>query len=136
MVEKEELTASAKAKTVFIVEDENSIAMLLRFLVEREGFHVEHAVDGRIAQEMIATLTPPALVLLDIMLPYADGYELLSIIRRQANWKNVPVVMLTSKGSERDIARALDSGADDYMVKPFQPDELRARMRRLMRGSP
>ena len=78
--------------------------------------------------------TLPALVLLDIMLPYVDGYEILSKIRNQAGWGNVPVVMLTSKGSERDIARAFDCNADDYMVKPFQPDELKARMRRLMRG--
>ena len=134
MMEADTPPTSGALKTVFIIEDEASIALLLRFLVEREGFRVEFAADGRTAREMIATLPAPDLVLLDIMLPYADGYELLTMIRHQAGWENVPVVMLTSKGSERDIARALDSDADDYMVKPFQPDELKARMRRLMRG--
>lgn len=129
-----ELPQSDATQTVFVVEDDKTIALLLRFLIEREGFRVEHAPDGRIAETQIATLPPPALAILDIMLPYADGYELLECIRTQDSWKDVPVLMLTSKGSERDISRALDGGADDYMVKPFQPDELKARMRRLMRG--
>lgn len=123
-----------KAQTVLIVEDDKSIALLLRFIIEREGFCIEHASDGRDAQAKIELSPPPALVLLDIMLPYVDGFELLANIRCRPLWKDVPVLMLTSKGSERDISRALDSGADDYLVKPFQPDELKARMRRLMRG--
>ena len=116
-----------------VVEDDKSVAMLLRFLLERDGFRVDSAADGREAQRLIATLVPPAIVLLDIMLPYADGFELIANIRSQPGWEKLPVMMLTAKGSERDIARALDAGADDYMVKPFQPDELKARLRRLLR---
>lgn len=123
-----------KNATVLIVEDDNSIAYLLKFIMEREGFSVAHAPDGKVALSMVETLPPPDLVLLDIMLPYADGYEILESIRRQPNWKDTPVLMLTSKGTERDISHALDSGADDYLLKPFQPDELKARIRRLLRG--
>lgn len=118
--------------TVLTVEDDKGIAALLRFILEREGFRIEHGADGREAKHLIATLPPPALVLLDIMLPYADGFELIACIQVQPGWEKVPVLMLSSKGSERDIARALDAGADGYMVKPFQPDELKARVRRLL----
>ena len=119
--------------TALIVEDDKSLAMLLRFFLEREGFSVHHAADGREAQRLIATLAPPGIALLDIMLPYVDGFELIASIRSQPGWEKLPVMMLTAKGSERDIARALDAGADDYVVKPFQPDEIKARIRRLMR---
>jgi DNA-binding response OmpR family regulator len=122
--------------TALVVEDARAIAMLLRFILEREGFRVEHAADGREAQRLIASMSPPAVVLLDIMLPYADGFELIASIRAQPGWETLPILMLSSKGSEGDIARALDAGADDYMVKPFQPDELKARLRRLLRSRP
>lgn len=125
---------SEPTPTALIVEDDLSIAMLLRFILERDGFHIEHAADGREAQRLIGSLTPPTLVLLDIMLPYVDGFELIASIRAQAGWEKLPVLMLSAKGSERDIARALDAGADDYVVKPFQPDELKARLRRLLRN--
>lgn len=116
-----------------VVEDDRSIAQLLRFILEREGFAVEHAADGRQAQALIAALAPPAVVMLDVMLPYVDGFDLIATIRARAGWEKLPVLMLSAKGGERDIARALDAGADDYMVKPFQPDELKARLRRLLR---
>jgi DNA-binding response OmpR family regulator len=122
--------------TALVVEDARAIAMLLRFILEREGFRVEHAADGREAQRLIGVMAPPAVVLLDIMLPYVDGFELIASIRSQPGWEKLPILMLSSKGSEGDIARALDAGADDYMVKPFQPDELKARLRRLLRGRP
>lgn len=137
----EELTASRPTgirndpgSTALIVEDERHIAMLLRFILEREGFRVEHAADGLEAQRLIAVLAPPTVVVLDIMLPYADGFELIAGMRAQPGWQKVPILMLSSKGRERDIARALDAGADDYIVKPFQPDELKARLRRLLRS--
>lgn len=127
---------SANERLALMVEDDRTIAMLLRFLLEREGYTVDHCVDGRAALERIATGKRPALTMLDIMLPYADGYELLAAIRKQPGWEGVPVMMLTAKGSEGDIVRALDAGADDYMVKPFQPDELKARLRRLENRKP
>ena len=87
--------------------------------------------DGRAALEAITkAVVPLDLILLDVMLPYLDGYELLHVIREQMHWKDVPVIMLTAKQQERDIVRALDAGATDYVVKPFQPNELMARLRR------
>lgn len=124
---------AAESASALIVEDDNSIALLLRFILERDGFQVTHAADGREAQRQIAQMVPPTIVILDVMLPYVDGYELLAGIRARADWKSVPVVMLTTKGREVDIAHAFDTGADDYVVKPFQPEELRARLRRLLR---
>lgn len=120
------------AGSALIVEDDDSIALLLRFILERDGFQVVHAVDGREARQQIAAMPPPAITILDVMLPYVDGYELLADIRSRQEWAEVPVVMLTTKGRDVDIAHALDAGANDYVVKPFQPDELRARLRRLL----
>jgi DNA-binding response OmpR family regulator len=70
-------------------------------------------------------------VLLDVMLPFLDGFALVALLRAQPAWKNVPVIMLTAKTQEKDIVRALDEGANDYIVKPFQPAELLARIKRL-----
>ncbi|MBI5108907.1 MAG: response regulator [Rhodocyclales bacterium] len=125
--------ANAVAPTALVIEDDAMIASVLHFILDREGFTVRHAVDGQAAQLLIAASEPPALVLLDVMLPHADGFELVAAIRARAGWEKTPVLMLSSKGHEQDIARALDAGADDYVVKPFQIEELRARLRRLRR---
>ncbi|MDR7192035.1 response regulator transcription factor [Luteimonas terrae] len=120
------------APRVLVVEDEEDIAYILRFMFEREGFVVDHAADGR---EALARLEqdPPHGVVLDIMLPYHDGIEIVERLRAVPAWRTVPVLMLTAKAREVDIVRALDLGADDYVTKPFQPDEVVARMRRLLR---
>lgn len=120
---------------ILVVEDDADIAYLLEFMLTREGFAVRHAAEGRAARELIDTLPPPALVLLDVMLPYLDGFQLLKHARAKPAWNAVPIVMLTSKNQEHDIVRALDSGADDYLLKPFQPNELVARLRRHLRHS-
>ncbi len=91
------------------------------------------AGDGRLASAMIEEIVPPELILLDVMLPFIDGFELLEQIRSKQNWSNVPIIMLTSKAQEKNIVRALEAGADDYIVKPFQPEELVARVRRFVR---
>jgi len=119
--------------TALIAEDDEQLAYILRFILEREGFEVQAAPDGRTAKELIATLQPPAIVILDVMLPHVDGYELLAQVRAKANWKGVPVIMLTARSQEQDIVRGLEAGANDYMVKPFKPEELRARIRRLLK---
>lgn len=128
---------SSTAATILLVEDEEDIAFLLRFLLERNGYQVEHAEEGKQALERIAHGTSgsqvPDLVLLDMMLPYHDGLEILARLRAQPAWEAVPVVMLTAKAREADIVRALELGADDYVTKPFQPDELLARLRRFLR---
>lgn len=123
----------ANRAQALIVEDDDQIAYLLRFILEREGFAVHLASDGRHAQRLIQELEPPALVTLDVMLPYVDGFQLMNLIREKHDWKNVPILMLTAKSQEKDIVRALDAGASDYIVKPFKPDELRARIKRLVK---
>ncbi|CAN0496737.1 unnamed protein product [Ectocarpus sp. 12 AP-2014] len=121
--------------SVLMVEDEEDIAFLIRFLLERNGYQVEHAADGKQAIERLtqSERNTPNLVLLDIMLPYHDGLEVLAQLRAQPAWESVPVLMLTAKAREADIIRALELGADDYVTKPFQPDELLARVRRFLR---
>ena len=116
-----------------VVEDDDQIVHILRFILEREGFEVSAARDGRAAEAFIDTLAPPALVTLDVMLPHTDGFALLARIRAKAGWATVPVVLLTARSQEKDIVRALDAGANDYLVKPFKPDEFRARVRRLLK---
>jgi len=119
---------------VLCVEDDSDLAYLLQFILDREGFAVQQAADGQIARRWIeAASAPPALILLDVMLPHADGYELLDLIRARPDWAQVPVIMLTARSRERDVVRALDAGASEYIVKPFKPDELRSRIKRLVK---
>lgn len=115
-----------------LVEDDPDLALLLQFILAREGYRVELCSDGRMAKARIAQ-PPPQLVVLDIMLPYIDGFELIGLMRARSEWDAVPILVLTAQSRDYDIARALDGGADDYVLKPFQPEELKARLRRLRR---
>ncbi|MBI4000262.1 MAG: response regulator transcription factor [Nitrospira defluvii] len=126
-----ELTANYKPK-VLMVEDEEDTASLLKFLLERANYRVVHAKDGRSAQELVDTMPPPDIVLLDVMLPFLSGLQVLTYIRSKIAWEKVPVVMLTADGSEHDIKRALENGANDYMLKPFNPRELTSRLKRFL----
>ncbi|MBO9539518.1 response regulator transcription factor [bacterium] len=120
-------------RTILIVEDDEDIAHLLGFILQREGFALHAAADGQTAMKLVDEIAPPSLILLDVMLPYADGFQLVSQIRAKPNWETVPIVMLTAKSQEQDIVRALDAGANDYVLKPFQPQELMARLRRFLK---
>lgn len=120
---------------VLIVEDDKSVAYLLEFILNREGFETAWAADGRAAEQLFDSEPLPLLILLDVMLPYQDGYQLIRIIRTKRGWGDVPIIMLTANSQEQDIVRALDAGANDYVVKPFQPNELVARVRRLVNAS-
>ena len=126
----------ASPQTIMIVEDDEDMVTLLQFLVEREGCQAIVATEGRQARSLVDTLSPPRLVLLDVMLPYLNGFELVTYIRSKAPWHEVPIVMLTADSAERDIVRALDAGASDYVVKPFNPKELMARLRRFLKTAP
>jgi DNA-binding response OmpR family regulator len=120
--------------TALVVEDDEHIAHLLQFMLERNGYAVHMARDGRQGQALIETLAPTSVALFDVMLPFVDGFQLVRLLRAQPGWRDVPVLMLTAKTQERDIVTALDGGANDYVVKPFQPNELLARLRRLSRS--
>ena len=114
-----------------VVEDDPVIAHLIEHLLRRRGFLVDVVVDGRQAQEMVETLPPPAVVVLDVMLPFVGGFELVERMRTRPEWAKVPILMLTSKSHESLVVRAFGAGVDDYVIKPFRPDELVARVRRL-----
>ncbi len=118
--------------TVLVAEDDEQIAFLLQFLLEREGYRVVLAPDGLEALRFIDTMAAPTLAIFDIMMPHADGFELLARLRAKPEWHGTPVIMLTARSQEKDIVRALDAGASDYIVKPFLPEELKARIRRLV----
>ena len=117
---------------VLIVEDEAPLVTLLRYNLEKEGFSVCSAGDGEEALLQIAENKPDA-VLLDWMLPLVSGLEVCRQIRRSPSSRALPIILLTARGEEADRVRGLDSGADDYIVKPFSPSELVARLRAVIR---
>ncbi len=119
---------------ILLIEDSPVIVELVRLLLHQQGYAALVAEDGRRAKELITSSPAPAAVILDIMLPYADGFELLGVIRQQPGWEKVPVIMLTAKTQEKDMIKALELGADDYVVKPFRPAELGARLKRHIKG--
>ena len=122
---------------ILVIEDDEPIAQVLKFMLEQQNYAVTLIGDGRAARTQIeSSRNPPALILLDVVLPYVDGFELLGLIRTQDGWTSTPVIMLTAKTSEQDIVRALDAGANEYIVKPFQPDELLALIQRYLREVP
>lgn len=121
--------------TALLIEDDADVAYLLQYMLKRDGYAVHTVANGRDAQKYIAESQPMDVIILDLMLPYIDGFELLTQIRESAVWCKVPVVVLSGKVAERDIVRAIDLGADDYVTKPYKPLELSARIRRCTNGA-
>lgn len=118
-----------KRGTILIVDDDKSLLRFLRLNLEDEGYKVAVAVDGYAAVNSLVVEIPD-LVLLDVMLPGIDGFE---TCRRIRSMSDVPILMLTARGDQRDIVRGLNLGADDYMVKPFGAEELVARVQAVLR---
>jgi DNA-binding response OmpR family regulator len=116
--------------SVLVVEDDEFTARLLQFLLEREQYEVILVNDSQGALTYIASHAPTSIVLMDVMLPYVNGFEVLRQLRDHPAWGRTRVIMLSAKSEGSDIARALDAGADDYLIKPFKPEELFARIRR------
>ncbi len=122
------------ATRVLIVEDEADIRDLLAFHLEREGYQVSKSRTGPDALRQVRT-SPPDLVLLDLMLPEVDGLEVCRRLRQDPRTASLPIVMLTAKSEEVDRILGLELGADDYIVKPFSPKEVVARVRAVLRRS-
>jgi len=118
--------------TVLVAEDEGALVTLLRYNLEREGYRVVEATDGEEAI-LLAAEEKPDLVLLDWMLPQLSGIEVCRRLRAKPETRNVPIIMLTARGEEADRIRGLNTGADDYITKPFSMTELLARLRAVMR---
>lgn len=113
------------SKTIMIVDDELNILVPLQFLMEQNGFRVVLAQSGRDAFEALEK-SKPDLILLDIMLPDLDGYEIFQMIRANPAWDEVKVIFLTAKNRDGDIAKGLNLGVDAYVTKPFSNAELLA----------
>ena len=119
-------------RTILVVEDDPHLADLIRFRLMREGFEVRVAADGDQALTEFERAQPPDLVILDVMLPYRSGYELLADLRQRSAWVRIPVIILTSRTKEEDVVQGLTLGANDYLSKPFRPAELLARIQKLL----
>lgn len=117
-------------KKILLAEDEGHIAKLVQFKLGRDGFEVTVAPNGK---EAIALLSakPWSLVILDVMMPIADGWEVLRAIRSNQDLSALPVLMLTAKGQQRDMASAAELGATQYLKKPFDPAELSETVKRM-----
>ncbi|MGE5505382.1 MAG: phosphate regulon transcriptional regulator PhoB [Actinomycetota bacterium] len=120
---------------VLIVEDEPALVTMLQYNLEKEGYRVVVAEDGEAALAMAGRMRPD-LVLLDWMLPKLSGVEVCREIRRRAETRDTPVIMVTARAEEADKIRGLNTGADDYLTKPFSVPELMARVRALLRRAP
>jgi two-component system phosphate regulon response regulator PhoB len=117
---------------VLIVEDEDALSELLQYNLKKEGFRVSVAADGEEAL-MLVDERQPDVVLLDWMLPKVSGIEVCRRLRSKQETRNLPIIMLTARGEEADRIRGLDTGADDYILKPFLMKELFARVRAVLR---
>jgi diguanylate cyclase (GGDEF)-like protein len=124
---------TAKAR-ILVADDEPHIRRILQFLLEEEGFEVNLAEDGEEAWKAVASFQPD-LVLLDVMMPRMDGFAVLEIIRAGFETARLPVILLTAKGEEQDKVRGLAGGANDYIVKPFNHDELLLRVSNLLEAT-
>lgn len=121
------MDASGTPRLILIAEDDADIRALVAFRLERAGYEVVAAEDGEEALALIAERKPD-LALLDVMMPKLDGLEVTRRLRADEATKRIPVILLTARVQESDIARGLEAGADDYIKKPFSPQELRARV--------
>ena len=119
-------------QSILIVEDEVDIANLISFNLERAGYSVDMAHDGNEGLQRILK-EQPDLVILDLMLPSMDGYQVLKEMQRDTRSHSIPVLMLTAKGQTEDRIKGLESGADDYLTKPFSPKELLLRVQAILK---
>lgn len=119
---------------ILIVDDEQNIVELLKFNLELNGYHVDYCYDGKTAIEKI-TQYEPHLILLDIMLPEIDGITISQVVRNDSNLKNIPIIMMTAKSQDSDKFIGFESGADDYITKPFVVKEIIYRIKAVLKRS-
>ena len=116
---------------VLVADDDDDIRGLVAYRLEKGGFDVVQAADGeeaiRLALEHV-----PALAVIDVMMPRADGYEVTRRLREEETTKRMPIILLTARTQDADVQRGFDAGADDYIRKPFSPQELRARVQAIL----
>jgi len=118
-------------KKVLVAEDEKDIRRLVVFTLQRAGFELIEAENGREALEL-AVQHEPSIILLDVMMPYMDGYEVCRKLRSNPGTANTPVLFLSAKGQHYEVSEGLEAGASGYIVKPFVPKELTARVKDIL----
>ncbi|KAA0226311.1 MAG: Alkaline phosphatase synthesis transcriptional regulatory protein PhoP [Fimbriimonadales bacterium] len=121
------------AVKILVCDDERSIVRLIQVNLERQGWQVVTAYDGKEGLEKIKS-EKPDIVVLDVMMPYMDGFEVLKTLRRDPEMQNLPVVMLTAKAQDKDVFEGYHYGADVYLTKPFNPMELVTFIKRIIQG--
>jgi len=118
---------------ILVCDDERHIVRLIQVNLEKAGYNVVTAYDGKDGLEKIRS-EKPDLVVLDVMMPYMDGFEVLKCLRREPETMNIPVVMLTAKAQDKDVFEGYHFGADMYLTKPFNPIELMTFVKRILQG--
>jgi len=121
------------AKKILAVDDERAIVRLVQVNLERQGYQVVTAFDGKEALEKVESERPD-LIVLDVMMPYMDGFEVLQNLKKNPNTRDIPVIMLTAKAQDADVFRGWQSGVDCYLTKPFNPMELIAFVKRIFKA--
>jgi len=119
------------AKKIVLAEDNSTLSLLLKFRLEKEGYNLLIAADGKQAIELIEQ-HDPELILTDIMMPFISGLEVISHVRNKLN-KQTPIIVFSAAGQEETVLKAFNLGANDFMGKPFSPNELVIRVKRLLR---
>lgn len=119
-------------RTVLIVDDEPNIVLSLKFLISQQGYEVRTAASGEEALQELKQAVPD-LILLDVMMPKPDGFEVCQKIRATPEWKDIPIIMLTAKGRDVERQKGLAMGADDYVTKPFATHELVTKVRAMLK---
>lgn len=122
-----------RKKKILAVDDEKTIVRLVQVNLEREGYEVVTAYDGREALEKVES-EKPDLIVLDVMMPYMDGFEVLQQLKKNPETRDIPVIMLTAKAQDADVFRGWQSGVDCYLTKPFNPMELKAFVKRVFKS--
>jgi DNA-binding response OmpR family regulator len=118
-------------KKILIVDDEVNIVISMEFLIKQVGYDLEIAKDGEEALEKVASFAPD-LILLDVMMPKINGFEVCRRIRHNPDWQDIKIIMLTAKGREVEVTKGMALGADSYIIKPFSTKELMAEVKHIL----
>ncbi len=119
---------------VLIVEDSRTQAEFLSDMLKRHGYEAVIAKDGKRAYELVR-LRKPSLIISDVIMPVMDGYELCTLLKKDPTFREIPIILLTALSDSRDVARALQAGADNFITKPYQEEYLIGRVRRILSAS-
>ena len=118
-------------KKILIVDDEVNIVISMEFLIKQAGYELQIARDGEEALEKVASFKPD-LILLDVMMPKINGFEVCRRVRANSEWQEIKIIMLTAKGREVEVTKGLALGADTYVIKPFSTKELMSEVKRIL----